>query len=147
MVGKNHDLQRVVAKNEYTYEMYFWRKTQRMFSVAYFLLYAETTTHKRYPLSTASTPAPTPIQTKVKHPERQANHPPPPSAEVKNAENYNFTRPYFFMEQCLSTRTLLPSTPPTPHPQISRAQRLSQGCTNFQKSRSHLQILEAIMVT
>jgi len=66
-----------------------------------------------------------------------------PSAEVKNGENYNSTHPHFLMEQCLSTRTLLPSTPPTLHPQISRVHRLSQGCTNFKKSRSHLQILDA----
>jgi len=80
--GENHDLQRVLAKNEYTYEMYFWRKKQRMFSVACFFLYADTTTDKRYPLSTASTPALRPTQPKVKRPERQADHPPPPSAEV-----------------------------------------------------------------
>ena len=127
--------------------MYFWRKTQHMFSVAYFLLYAETTTDKRYPLSTASTPALSPTQPKVKWPGRQANHPPPPSAEVKNKENYNFTRPYLFMGQCLKYKDVTSKYPTYPPPSNLTCPRLSQGCTNFQKSSSHLQILDARMVT
>ena len=63
-----------------------------MFSVAYFLLQAETTTDKRYPLSTVSTQVLRPTHPEAKRPERQADRPPPPSVEVKNAENYNFTR-------------------------------------------------------
>lgn len=98
---------------------------------------------KRYPLSTASTPALRSTQPKDKASGTSSWPPPPPSAEVKNAENYNCTHPHFFMEQCLSTRPLLLSTPPTLHPQISRVHRLRQGCTNFKKSGSHLQILDA----
>jgi hypothetical protein len=33
----------------------------------------------------------------VKRPGREADHAPPPSAEVKNAWSYNFTSPYLFM--------------------------------------------------
>jgi hypothetical protein len=65
-------------------------------------------------LATASLPAlgPTqpPIQSVpwIKRPGREADHSPPPSAEVKNAWSYTSTPPYIFMVWCLMKQWIRP---------------------------------------
>jgi hypothetical protein len=44
-----------------------------------------------YPMGTGA------LSPEVKRPERKGNHPPPPSAEVKNTWIYTSTPPYIFM--------------------------------------------------